>query len=97
MSYWTLTAAAATVDVLQPELERRVSIYPPSDHDNTEPLARLAKGLEALGAAWCGLPPPVKLLARAVVVARVAPALRRAADSLGIEPSELLQLVNRPD
>ena len=57
-----MTPAAATVDVLQPKLERRVCINPPSDHDDIEPLARLANGEEALAAAWCRLPPPAKLL-----------------------------------
>lgn len=92
-----ITPAAATVDVLQPHLERRVSINPPSDHDDIEPLARLADGVEALAAAWCRLPPPAKLLAWAGALTLVAPALRRAADNLGIEPSELLQLVNGPE
>lgn len=74
-----------------------MSINVPSDHDDSEPLARLAKVLEDLGAAWRRLPPPAKLLGWAAALAFVAPALRRAADSLGMEPSELLKLVNRPD
>jgi hypothetical protein len=83
------------VDVLQPKLERRVSINHPSDHDDIKPPAPLAHGVEALCAAWCQLPPPAKLLAWAAALALAAPALRRAADSLTIEPSELLQLVQR--
>jgi len=83
------------VDVLQPKLEKRVSISPPSDHDAIEPPARLAHGVDALRAAWCQLPPPLKVLAWAAALALAAPALRRTADSLSIEPSELLQLVQR--
>src|SRR4051812_13767517 len=89
------TPAAPTVDVLQPKLERRVSIKPPSDHEDIEPSARPALGVGALSAAWRELPPPAKLLAWAAALALAAPALRRAADSLAIEPSELLQLVQR--
>jgi hypothetical protein len=80
-----------------PNWERRVYIKPPSDHDDLESLARLASAVEALCAAWRRLPPPAKVLAWAAVLALVAPPLRRAADSLGIEPSELLQLVNGPE
>ena len=73
--------AAPMVDVLQPKLERRVSINPPSDHEDIEPSARPARGVEALSAAWRQLPPPAKLLAWAAALALAAPALRRAADS----------------
>lgn len=67
---------------------------PPSDHDDSDPLARLATGLEA---AWRRLPPPAKVVAWGAALVLVAPALRRAADSLGVDPLELLRLVLRPD
>jgi hypothetical protein len=70
-----------------------MSINPSSDHGDIEPLARLAHGVEVLSAAWWQLPPPAKLLVWAAALALAAPALRRAADGLAIEPSELLQLV----
>jgi hypothetical protein len=83
------------VDVLQPKLERRVSINAQSDHDDIKPPAQLVHGVEALSSAWSQLPPPAKLLASAGALALAAPALRRAADSLAMEPSDLLQLVLR--
>jgi hypothetical protein len=94
MSYGHRHPAAPTVDVLQPKLERHVSINPPSD-DDIEPPARLGHGVKALSAAWSQLPPPAKLLVWAAALALAAPALRRAADNLAIEPSELMQLVER--
>jgi hypothetical protein len=72
-----------------------MSINPPSDHYDTAPLGRLAHGVEVLSAAWCQLPPPAKLLFSAAALRLAAPALRRAADILTIQPSELLQLVQR--
>lgn len=72
-----------------------MSFNPSSDHGDVELPARLAHGVEALSAAWCQLPPPAKLLAWAAALALATPALRHAADSLTIEPSELLRLVQR--
>jgi hypothetical protein len=95
MSQEAATPAAPTVDVLQPKLERRMSINPSFEYDDMKPRAGFARYAEELRAAWQQLPLPVRVLAGTAVLAITAPALRRAAGTLGIEPAELLQIIQQ--
>lgn len=72
-----------------------MSITPSSSSDAVHPTEYVTSDLERLSTAWRELPPPARFLGWAVVVAITAPALRRAADSLSVEPLELVQLLLR--
>jgi len=85
------------MEVLPRDPERRVSIAPTSIRPGFQPLGRALQSAEALNEIWTLLPPPIRfgstVFASAVVLFASAPLIRSAAKTLGMEPKELLRLI----